>query len=543
MCLFMGPTDLVSFETPYPESIHDARRRVMPALRKRQANAFFRAGFFAQMDFSIGWWPALLSRHIWAAVVRTVATSIWVLAVASAATAQNPAELLVKEPALATDPAVSADGRLLVYASDRGGSRSLNLWLRPLAGGDSRKLTEEASDQHEPAFSPDGLTLAYRSEAGEGGIYLLPFKGGKPRLLIRGGRRPRFSFDGERIVYWAADRLFVIDAAGGEPRAIHPEFRSARDGIWSPDGKYLIFAGCRDDSAASCDCWVTPVEGGEPVATGAAHRLSGQPSPDLWLAGNAIVFTVKNADKGGLWVLNLAASSWHATGTPQRLTSAEYDARSPAAGPGGTILFATRTMNIDLWSLPLDADRALVRGALIRLTDDPAIDQRPSLSVDGRKVAWETSRGGNFEVWVKDLVSKKEHGVTSGPLREHMPTLSRDGSKVAYDAHDAEKVTVFESAFDGGEPVPVSVENVGQGVFQWTPKGDALLYFHREPPGTVGLLNLSSKERDSAPATSETQPLPGRCPSVARWPLDRIPCAVRSASFAPCDSAAFRKGY
>ena len=39
------------------------------------------------------------------------------------------------------------------------------------------------------------------------------------------------------------------------------------------------------------------------------------------------------------------------------------------------------------------------------------------------------------------------------------------------------------------------MENVGQGAFQWTPKADALLYFHREPPGTVGLIKLSSKER------------------------------------------------
>ena len=241
--------------------------------------------------------------------------------------------------------------------------------------------------------------------------------------------------------------MFVIDASGGRPRSIHPEFRSARDGVWSPDGKYLIFAGCRDDSATSCDCWVTPVEGGKPIATGAAHRLSGQPSPDLWLADNVIVFTVKNVDKGGLWILNLEANSWGAIGTPQRLTSAEYDARSPAASPDGKILFASRTMNVDLWSLPLDADQRCATGTLTRLTDDPAIDQRPSLSVDGRRVAWETSRGGNFEVWVKDLVSKKEHGLTSGPLREHMPALSRDGSRVVYDSHDGEKVTIFESAF------------------------------------------------------------------------------------------------
>jgi Tol biopolymer transport system component len=403
--------------------------------------------------------------------------------------AQMTPKQIVSEPGLAIDPAVSADGRWLAYASDRGGSRFLNLWLRPLAGGEPRRLTNEASDHREPAFSPDGRTIAYRSEAKGGGLYLLSIDGGRSRLLLPGGHRPRFSPDGKRILYWTGTGLFTIDSSGGQPRAIHPEFRSARDGVWSPDGKNLIFAGCKDSSAQSCDWWISPVGGGEPVATGARQKVRGQ-SPDLWLSENAVVF----AD-GGLWVLNVATDPWRVLDTPKRLTPAGYNARSPVAGPGGMILFASLTTNIDVWSLPLDADRATTKGELKRMTTDPSIDQRPSLSLDGKKIAWETSRGGNFEVWVKDLVSGREQGLTSGPLREHMPALSRDGSKVVYDAHDGEKVTVFESAFQGGEPVKVWEEHVGQGSFQWTSKGDAVLYFHREPPGSVGLLNLSSKQR------------------------------------------------
>jgi len=161
----------------------------------------------------------------------------------------------------------------------------------------------------------------------------------------------------------------------------------------------------------------------------------------------------------------------------------------------GALVFVSRAENIDIWILPLDADRARPTGALTRLTRDPAIDQRPSLSVDGRKIAWETSRGGNFEVWIKDLISGEEKGVTSGPLREHMPALSRDGSKVIYDAHDGKKVTVFMKGLGHQEPVEVWEENVGLGSFQWTKKGDAVLYFHREAPGSVGLLNLSTKKR------------------------------------------------
>src|SRR5688572_25367337 len=161
----------------------------------------------------------------------------------------------------------------------------------------------------------------------------------------------------------------------------------------------------------------------------------------------------------------------------------------------GAFVFVSSAENVDIWILPLDADRARPTGALTRLTRDPAIDQRPSLSLDGRKIAWETSRGGNFEVWIKDLISGEEKAVTSGPLREHMPALSRDGSKLVYDAHDGQKVTVFMSGLGHQEPVKVWEENVGQGSFQWTKRGDAVLYFHREPPGSVGLLDLSTKKR------------------------------------------------
>jgi Tol biopolymer transport system component len=164
-------------------------------------------------------------------------------------------------------------------------------------------------------------------------------------------------------------------------------------------------------------------------------------------------------------------------------------------GAGVTHLLALLLANVDLYVLPLDANKGKPKGELTRLTTDPSIDQRPSLSRDGKKLAWETSRGGNFEVWVKDLVSGQERAITSGPLREHMPALSGDGSRLLYDAHDGDKVTVFAVNFSGGEPVRISEDNVGQGAFQWSADGAAGLYFHRAPPGTVGLINLTSKAR------------------------------------------------
>jgi Tol biopolymer transport system component len=420
----------------------------------------------------------------------------------SAFSAQAPQ---MQETGPAIEPAISADGRWLAFASDRGGSSFLHLWVRPSSGGDARQLTAGLHDDDEPVFSPDGRMLAYRSEVNGGGIYLIPIPSGPPRLFAQAGRRPRFSPDGRRIAYWVATNsrssLFVGDVSGSQLRPFHAGFHSARDPVWSPDAKYLIFAGSRETSTDSWDWWVSSAEGGEPVATGAARlfrlqHLDGPPSPDLWLSsGNAIIFAATTGENTRLWTLSLSPDPWRVVGTPRRLTSCERDERTPSAGPDGRVLFASRTQNIDIWSLPLNADAAAPKGPLVRLTSDPSIDQRPSLSRDGKRIAWETSRGGNFDVWVKDLVSGNEKSVTSGPLRAHMPALSPDGSRLVYDVHDGEKVTIVESGFQGGEPVRIRQENVGQGTFQWTAKGDEVLYFHREPPGSVGLMNLSSKKR------------------------------------------------
>lgn len=365
---------------------------------------------------------------------------------------------------LGQDPAVSRDGRWLAYVADSGG-----LWIRPYSGGNARQLVSPASA---PAFSPDGTTLAYR---GKDGVYVLPIMGGKPRLLAVGGERPRYSPDGLQIVYHTAAGLFLIPAAGGQPRKVHPTGKYA---VWSPDGSKFIFQVC---GGAACAWMVSPADGSNAVV---AAQGSTAP-PDLWLPSNQILFT----EKQRLWMVSLAG------GQPRRLTTSGHDERTPALARDGTILYASIEENIDVYTMNVDADRAMAKGAPSRMTSDPSVDQRPSLSLDGRRIAWETSRGGNFEVWVKDLVSGAERAITSGPLREHMPAVSRDGSRLLYDAHDGETVTVFASDFQGGQPAKIVVEDVGQGSFQWTASGREALYFHRAPPGTVGLLNLETKQR------------------------------------------------
>ncbi len=96
---------------------------------------------------------------------------------------------LTSDSGLATDPALSPDGKLLAYASDRSGEGNLDIWVRQMPHGEPVRLTREEADETEPAFSPDGTQIAFRSE--RGGRWNLRYAGsGRRRAKVGGQRRP-----------------------------------------------------------------------------------------------------------------------------------------------------------------------------------------------------------------------------------------------------------------------------------------------------------------------------------------------------------------
>jgi hypothetical protein len=134
------------------------------------------------------WWAVPVA----AALVALAAGVIWWLA---RSPKSSPAPVLTRlssDSGLTTDPALSADGKLVAYASDRSGEGHLDIWVRQVGGGEPMRLTRGPADNPQPAFSPDGTQIAFRSGEAGGGISVVSTLGGTARRIAPEGQRPQF---------------------------------------------------------------------------------------------------------------------------------------------------------------------------------------------------------------------------------------------------------------------------------------------------------------------------------------------------------------
>jgi Tol biopolymer transport system component/imidazolonepropionase-like amidohydrolase len=162
---------------------------------------------------------------------------------------------LTTDPAFEFDPAFSADGRAVVYTTwtDTGAGR---VRIVSADGGEGRDVVTTPGHYTEPSFSPDGRQITYRAVAGdrfrgpeygvETGLFVVDAAGGgTPKLVREGGTDPQFDTTGKRL-YFRERRedkyvLASVDLSGGDEQ-VHFRSDNATQIVPSPDGKWVAFA-------------------------------------------------------------------------------------------------------------------------------------------------------------------------------------------------------------------------------------------------------------------------------------------------------------
>jgi dipeptidyl aminopeptidase/acylaminoacyl peptidase len=310
----------------------------------------------------------------------------------------------------------SPDGKWVVFdAVDvdlEANTKISHLWIVPAAGGEARRLNQSPNHEERPRFSPDGKRLIWTSKATD------------PTQI------------------WISN--FTPESGGldGQPRQVTNISTGADGGIWSPDGKNIVFLSsvypeAKDDAAnKQRDEEVSKSKVKAKIFTKLLYRH--------WTS-------YTEHKRSHLFVVNVEAgvspagqqtAADTAASTARDLTPGDHDV--PPFNLGGQDMYAISpdsqelayTSNIDeVEATSTNNEIFLVPmagGTPKKISTSPGNDNTPVYSPDGKYIAWRSMARAGFEADKESLVLL-ERG--SGNLRNLMEKFDRSVGSFAWVDH------------------------------------------------------------------------------------------------------------
>ncbi|MDE2091162.1 MAG: PD40 domain-containing protein, partial [Gammaproteobacteria bacterium] len=316
------------------------------------------------------------------------------------------------------------------------------IWIAPRNGGDARVLVGGNGLASDPVFSPDGQMIAYTGDYdGIESVYVVPAAGGEPRRLTwHPGKNDVVGWtpDGHSVLFVShrdsntdSDRLFTVPLNGSLPSALPLDM--AEGGSYSPDGSQLAYS---------------PAFQWEPDWKG--YR-GGQTTP-IWIARLSDSSVVKiprdnSNDRDPMWVgdtvyflsdrdgpVTLFAYDTNSGSVTKLLINDGFDIDTASAGPGGIVY--SQMGQLFLFDFATHAARPI---------DVHVAGDMPQLRPHFEKVAKNIVNAGIsptgvravFEAHGEILTVPADKGdirdITATPgAAERDPSWSPDGKSVAY---------------------------------------------------------------------------------------------------------------
>ncbi|HET8550066.1 MAG TPA: hypothetical protein VFL57_18780, partial [Bryobacteraceae bacterium] len=392
---------------------------------------------------------------------------------------------LTFDAAANVSPVISPDGKLIAYASDRGGEAQSEIWLQQVAGGEPVRLTNGLGLAHDPVFSPDGSRIAFRAGVESTTIYIISALGGAPRR-IADCRWPHWAPDGTQLscINPANSRIMIVSASGGAPREVPMKRGVSGRALWLPDGKFFLYASRTAGAETTGLEWYTVgVDGGEESATGAAaaFKAAGLDAvrPESLVLDGVLAFA-GGFDSANICRIPFDFASRRVTGALVPITVAPGVNFWPTGSADGRrIVFASaQRFNSNLWQMPLDAASGVAAGEPRRITDGLQERIAPFPMRDGTHIVYVAGMGSSVEIRLRNLTTAAETRIAEA-AEASPPVISDDSSQVAWAVMEQKRISIYSAPLRGGVPRRLCT-NCGRPV-EWFANGTRLLYDRAGP--------------------------------------------------------------
>jgi TolB protein len=250
------------------------------------------------------------------------------------------------------DPAISPDGRRIIYISMTSGREQL--FVMNIDGSHASQITHDDVDHEDPVWSPDGSKIAFVFVRDSLEIISLinPDGSGLEYISPRGMRaiHPSFTPDGSKLTFCTDDDLHPPRKNDADIYTIDLRTRQVQRliaggvntfPVWSPDGNHLAFR--RMIGEMNSEVFVADADGSN------QRNLTNHPAFDGWPAwspdGKRIAFASNRNANYQIFVMS-------ADGTDvQLVANTEGRATAPKWSPDGGALYFPICRKADFGSL------------------------------------------------------------------------------------------------------------------------------------------------------------------------------------------------
>jgi serine/threonine protein kinase/Tol biopolymer transport system component len=382
--------------------------------------------------------------------------------------------------------AVSPDGRWMVFnAAGENGQR--RYYIRALDGVEVRALPgTEGPAGSRASWSYDSRWVLFSNSRGNGQLKKVDIQGGPPQnisdfpdFLVGAG----WNSDGVIIVGSGGQHpILRVPASGGQATpltVLAPGERSHRWPQFLPDGKHFLYLRVSSDAAKSG------------VYIGSLDAKPEQQSTQLLLVGDRQAYYAPSAGGGTGHLIFLRGATLMAQPfDPNKMTLSG----EPVAIADGVDSFPAQ--NEGLFSLS-NTGTLVYRGgsgsqSVLNWFDqhgnpagalgEPGVYANPAISPDGSRVAVGVGPAASRDIWILDVARGTSTRFTFDPARDDYPAWSPDGKYIAFSSNRGGQSDLYIKPADGsGEEKLLLKTDEPKIVERWTRDGRFLLFDSRGP--------------------------------------------------------------
>lgn len=325
----------------------------------------------------------------------------------------------------------------IVFQSNYGGNPEI--YIINADGSNLKCLTNDPASDRYPVWAPDGSKIAFQSDRdGNLEVYVMNSDGHDLRRLTAhhaSDWHPVWSPDSNKIAF-QSDRdgnpeIYIRDIDRSILRRLTVHSASDWYPVWSPDGSKILFQSDRDGNS---EIYIVNADGSN------LKRLTSNPASDCYPSwspkGNKIFFQSDRDGNLEIYVMNPDGSN-----LKRLIYSPRADRKT---GGASTITASTR-------------DR-----------DDMAVTY--ALSPDGSKIAFQSDRDGNDEIYVMNANGDNSIRLTVNPASDKYPRWSPDSTKIVFQSDRDGSPGIYVMNTDGSSLKRLTQSLALDGFPIWSPK-------------------------------------------------------------------------